>query len=725
MRIVSRTTIISLMLAIALPAALMVAQEARQPLTVDLISHPARILPPGPRDIVWRPHTDQFSFIDEGPKGSDRAIWLYDSATGGKRALVSGGQGESQVNLDSYQWSPDGSSLLLQGGGDLWLYDFKANKLRRLTDHRGKKEDPAFSPQGDQIGFVQNNNLYAFNVKNGRARQLTTDGSADVLNGKLDWVYGEELAYRETGRAFEWSPNGKQIAYLQLDDGPVPQYPLTRFLKYHASIFDQRFPQPGDPNPIATMHVVGVTGGRGRIYKLARGAEYIVPAFGWTPDSKAVCFLTMNRDQTRQVIHLWSTKGDKQALVETDPYWINNVEPPQFVDGGKDFLWLSERDGWNHLYLYARDGKLVKQLDHGDWLIDHPIFENVPSYQVDRAGGWVYFESTAPDPRERQLYRERLDGTGFQRLTTEHGTHALTLSPDGRYLIDRFSSINTPPEIRLLKSDGTRVATIDKPTNHLSDYALGQTRFVTLKASDGSALYGRLVKPPDFNPHKKYPVVVYVYGGPGFQVMRNQWGATSWMDQLLADHGYLVWSMDNHGSAGRGHAFETVIFKDMGQHELADQLLGVEYLKSLPYVDPSRLGIWGWSYGGYFTLYALTHAPEIFKCGIAGAPVTDWHYYDSIYTERYMRTPEENPKGYNESSDVLAAGNLRAKLLLIHGVADDNVHMQNTINFIEALVKARIPYQLYMQPGQKHGFTDPAAIRYQNQRVFEFFMHNL
>lgn len=716
--------------ALIAPAALFGApQAARQTLTVDLISHPEQIVPRGPRDIKWRPgHNqgrDQFSFIDRDPSSDSRSIWLYSISTGKQQLLLSRSGTAKSVNLSSYQWSPDGNSLLLEGEGDLWLFDAESGKLRRLTTGGGK-EDPAFSPDGGRIGFVHGNNLYVLDVASGRKRQLTTDGNADVLNGKLDWVYGEELAYRETGRSFEWSPDGKQIAYLQLDDSPVHQYPLTRFLNYQASVFFQRFPQPGDPNPIATMRVVNANGhGRIRVYRLRQGAEYIVPAFGWTPDSQAVCFLTMNRDQTRQVIHLWSGKGDKQPVVENDPYWINNVEPPQFVDGGKAFLWLSERDGWNHLYLYTRAGVLLKKLTQGDWLLDHPIFENVPTYQVDRKDGWVYFECTDPDPRERQIYRERLNGSDFERLTTQHGTHALTLSPDGDYLIDRFSSINSPPVIRLLKSDGTLIATIDKPANHLADYPLGTTEFVTLKAADGSPLYGRLVKPPDFDPNKKYPVVVYVYGGPGFQIMRNQWGVTSWMDQLLADHGYLIWSMDNHGSSGRGHAFETVIFKDMGKHELADQLIGVKYLKSLSYVDPSRIGIWGWSYGGYFTLYALTHGPDVFKCGIAGAPVTDWHYYDSIYTERYMRTPEENPQGYKDSSDVLAAANLRAKLLLIHGVADDNVHLQNTINFIEALVKAGIPYQLYLQPAQKHGFTNPAAIRYRNQRMFEFFMHNL
>ncbi|MGH9401561.1 MAG: alpha/beta fold hydrolase, partial [Terriglobia bacterium] len=541
--------------------------------------------------------------------------------------------------------------------------------------------------------------------------------------------------------AYEWSPDGKKIAYLQLNDAPVPEYPLTRFLKDHVSIFEQRYPQPGDPNPVASMRIVQVNGrGREQTFRLSGGDEYIVPSFLWAPDSKMVCFLTLNRDQTRETVRLWDGKTEQNPVVETDPYWINNVEAPQFVDGGQEFLWLSERDGWNHLYLYTRSGKLVRALTSGDWMIDHPMFQNVPSYQISQvdqlgqvgqagqaegAKDWVYFESTKPDPRERQLDRVRLDGTGFEQLTHKHGTHALTLSPDGRYLIDQFSSINTPPEVRLLKSDGTYVATIDKPVNQLAEYALGQTEFVTLRASDGSTLYGRLTKPPDFDAEKQYPVIVDVYGGPGVEIVRNQWNATSWMDQLFAEHGFLVWSLDNHGSEGRGHAWETVIFKDMGKRELADQLKGVDFLKSRPYVDASRLGIFGWSYGGYMTLYALTRAPDVFKCGVTGAPVTDWHYYDSIYTERYMRTPDKNAQGYQDSSDVAAAGRLRAKLLLIHGVADDNVHLMNTINFINALIENRIPYQIYLQPSQKHGFSDAAAIWYRNERIFQFFMRNL
>jgi dipeptidyl-peptidase-4 len=358
-------------------------------------------------------------------------------------------------------------------------------------------------------------------------------------------------------------------------------------------------------------------------------------------------------------------------------------------------------------------------------MIDHPLFSNAPKFQVDQKRRWVYFECTLPSPLERQIYRVRLNGRDLERISKPAGTHVLTLSPDGRYLVDVYSNYKTPPETFLLSRQGKKIATLDMPKNHLAEYDLGTTRFVHVNAPDGTLLYARLVLPPHFDPHKKYPVIVYVYGGPGIQMVRNAWGVTSFFDLYLAQQGYLVWTLDNRGSWGRGHAFESVIFEHMGQHELADQLTGVNYLKSLPYVDPNRFGIWGWSYGGYMTLYALTHAPTVFKCGAAGGPVTDWKFYDTIYTERYMRTPQENPQGYRESSPLDAADRLQAKVLLIHGADDDNVHMQNTMNFVNALVENRKPFSLYIQPGQKHGFVGYTDRVYLARRLDSFFRKNL
>jgi dipeptidyl-peptidase 4 len=708
------------------------SQKGKRLLTPEVIvKGPGRRSEAGVFRLTWRPGTDQVAFLRSEGSGPDAKIKLvlHDAASG-KEQEVPEPAGGKPVSLFSYQWSPKGHRLLLQGGSDLWLADLSGGAPRRMTDDPREKEDPTFSPAGDRVAFVEDNNLYVIDLASGLLKQLTTDGNDKLMNGKLDWVYEEELANRSTGRAYEWSPDSGKIAYLSLDDTHVPQYPLTHFLSDHVTLTEERFPQAGDPNPKPGMHVVMVNEGETKswTYPLTDSSvEYFSPSFTWTPDSKSVAFSTLDRHQASLAVHLWDPESgaDRKIVEEKDPYWINAIEAPYFLKDGRHFLWLSERDGWQHVYLYQLSGALERELGAGNWMVDHPMFSDVPMFQVDETDGFVYFTSTDPDPRERQIYRVKIDTGTMERVSKDPGTHGLELSPSGKYLIDNFSNLATPPETRLLKSDGTLAATLYKTPDRLADYAVGTTELVTAKGSGGATLYARLVKPPDFDSRKQYPVIINVYGGPHVQLIRNVWGVTNPDDQLLAEQGYIIWSLDNRGSWGRGHAWETAIFQHMGQHEVEDQLGGVNYLKSLPYVDPKRIGVRGWSYGGYMTLELLTHAPDVFKCGAAGGPVTAWKFYDSIYTERYMRTPEENPSGYHDSSPVNYADKLKANVLLIHGVDDDNVHLQNTLNFVDALVKAKVPFELYLQPGEKHGFARESSRLYLTQRELDFFKANL
>ena len=685
----------------------------------------------GLQRLTWRPGSHELSFLRREGEDSNAPLKLVlHDAESGQEQVVPPAAGGHTLALSSYEWSPKGDKLLVEGGSDLWLMDLNGGEPRRLTDDGKPKENLTFSPTGDRVAFVQDNNLYTVELATGLLKKLTHDGNEDRMNGKLDWVYEEELALRATNPAYAWSPDGKEIAYLSLDDTPVPKYPLTHYISDHVTLTEQRFPQPGDPNPVAAIHVVTVSedATTGWTCPLkGHDEEYLSPSFTWTPDSQNVAFSTLNRYQNHLVLHLWNpfSETDRRLLEEHDPCWINVIEAPYFLKDGKRFIWVSERDGWAHAYVYNTDGTLARQLGAGDWMIDHPVFSDVPLLQVDDARGWVYFTSTNPDPRERQIYRVRIETGEMERLSKEPGTHGLDLAPDGEYLVDHFSNLTTPPEMRLLKSDGSLAATLHKATDPWAGYAQGATEFVTLKAADGTALYARLVKPPEFSPKKKYPVIVDVYGGPGVQTVTNAWGVTSGDDHMLAGQGFIVWQLDNRGSAGRGHVFEAPIFEHLGQHEVDDQIAGINYLKSLPYVDSNRIGVHGWSYGGYMTLSLLTHEPAVFKCGAAGGPVTAWKFYDSIYTERYMRTPEENPEGYHDSSPLNYADKLKAKLLLIHGTDDDNVHMQNTLNFVEALVKARIPFELYLQPGEKHGFAERSSRLYLSERELEFFKANL
>jgi dipeptidyl-peptidase-4 len=412
-------------------------------------------------------------------------------------------------------------------------------------------------------------------------------------------------------------------------------------------------------------------------------------------------------------------------LEERDPYWINvpdrinsstHAGSLRFLKGGR-FLWLSERSGFNHVYLGTLGKEGLQAVTQGAWAVDAVL-------GVDEEGGYVYFTSTEKDPRERQIDRVRLDGTGFARITTEPGVHTGDLSPNGAHLLETVSSLESPTTVRLLSALGKPEAVVDEPRTRLGEFDLPRAEFMDVKAADGTHLYGSLLKPPDFDPKKVYPVVVRVYGGPHAQLVKNEFPRLGSFE-VLASRGFLVWTLDNRGSWGRGHAFEAPIFKDMGKVELADQLEGVKYLKTLPYVDPARIGITGWSYGGYMTLYAVTHAPEVFKCAVAGAPVTDWSLYDSIYTERYMRTPKANPDGYKTSSPLQAAAKVRARLLLIHGTSDENVHMYNTINFVRELIRAGVPYELQLGPGERHGFRARPNQDARDRALVSFFERNL
>ncbi|MFN2384797.1 MAG: DPP IV N-terminal domain-containing protein [Thermoanaerobaculia bacterium] len=688
--------------------------------------------------LAWLPDGRRFSYIVRRGEGIDSfaELWLEEAASGRKNLVLSStGLSEApaeteqtppdvrkapppprKLSLERHGWAPDGSSLVVVADEELWLYRVATKHLERITSAPGAEEHPSFSPDGGRIAFVRKNDLYVLDVASRRETRLTRDGSDSVHNGKLDWVYEEELAGRDS-RAYHWSPDGKRIAYLRLDDAPVTRYPLTDFLEIPPAVEWQFYPKAGTPNPIPALHVISVEGRALGSQALAMDG-YIVPGFSWTRDSRSVAYRTLNRDQNRLELRLFTPGGGAPTvlLVEEDPYWINVFDPPRFLADGR-YLWRSERSGWAHLYL-VRPGGAPQPITSGEWMVDRVI-------GVDEKTGLVYFTANEEDVRRRGIYRVELGGRSFTRIAGGEGTHAAELSPDGQSLLATRSTVREPPVVSLLSSQGRSVRVVIRPESRLGEYALATTEEVELPGDDGARLEARLVKPADFDPARRYPVVVFMYGGPHSQVVRDNWGATSLLDHLLASRGFLVWSLDNRGSWGRGHAWESAIFRSMGKRELADQLAGIRYLKSLPFVDPARIGVWGWSYGGYMTLFAMTNAPEVWKCGFAGAPVTHWKFYDTIYTERYMRTPRSNPEGYAASAPLTRAADLRAPLLLMHGTADDNVHMQNTVAFVDALTKAGREHAVHLLPGQKHGLRGRAAVNFRNASIVRFFEENL
>jgi dipeptidyl-peptidase-4 len=686
---------------------------------------------------LWRPPGNQVSFLRPIPRdGRTKSILCaYDIPTGTEVILFDASKAEakSRLSVSGYQWSPDGTAILVTGGGDLHVIEIPGGRVRKLTKDGEAKEAVTWSPDGARVAFVHKANLFTVLVTSGRHTQLTFDGGETILNGVLDWVYNEEFdTVTGTPRAYTWSPDGRSIAFLRLDQTRVPIYPITDFLRTHPTVQRQRYPKSGDTNATPAVFVVDVATPRTpRRMPLGANVEYVLPEFHWTADSKTLAVMALNHAQNELTLLAWdlgARSRPRVLLTDRDATWINAFNALRLLRKSTDFLWVSERDGWLHCYRHGREGgSAPRQLTHGPWQIEASIslgWSGAP-VEVDPAEEWAYFSATEKDPRERHVYRVRLDGAGFARLTTEPGTHFQKLSPDGRHLLVTTSAADRPAAIRILRADGSLVATLDQRADRWRDFAMPRTEFHEVTARDGTKLFAQLTKPSDFDPAKKYPVVVYVYGGPHAQVVRDVSGQVSTRNLLLAEQGFLVWSLDNRGSWGRGHAWESAVFKNCGTNELLDQLDGLAYLRALPFVDTNRFGIWGWSYGGYMTLYALTHAPDAFRCGVAGAPVTDWKFYDTIYTERYMSTPQENPSGYKTSSPLAAADRLKSRVLVIHGTADDNVHMQNTMNFVDALAKKRKPYELQIQPGQMHGFSGEAQTRFLTEQIVDFFRRNL
>ena len=465
-----------------------------------------------------------------------------------------------------------------------------------------------------------------------------------------------------------------------------------------------------------SVHVVDLGGRETASFAPSPDDVYVAPELSWTEDGKQLCFLLLDRPQTHVTAYLLPRAGGaaKKLLEESDPAWINAITPPRFLRDGS-FVFLSERSGFLHLDRHAAVGSPMNAVTKGPWMVDH-------DFEVDEKTGTVWFRAAAPDPRERQVFAAKLDGSSMTRVTVEPGVHTFVPAPGAAYFADTFSSATAPPRAVARSASGAVAGVLEERPNPLADSALGSVELGSFTGADGTLFYTRLVKPPDFDAAKRYPAIVLVYGGPHAQLVQNSWVGA--LDRYLAGKGFLVWTMDNRGSWGRGHAFETPILRNMGAQELKDQLEGVAELKKRPYVDGTRLGLWGWSYGGYMTLYAATHAGATFTCAMAGAPVVDWSLYDSIYTERYMKTPKENADGYRTSSPLLAAKDLGTKLLLMHGTSDDNVHMQNTMRFVDELMKARKDFVFVPLPRQTHGPRGEALL-YRNQRLAEWFEENL
>ena len=624
-------------------------------------------------------------------------------------AGVSPEQARALAHRSSYVMNARSTALLVTAADDLFLFDFRTRSLTRITNMAGAEEEPSFSPDGSRVAFVRGGNLHV--VELGRRpveRALTRDGSADVLNGILDWVYQEEIYGRGHFKGYWWSPDSRRLALLQLQEARVPHYPLVDDVAAPPRVEDTRYPKAGDPNPEVRLGIVEASGGGPRWVDLSRYAavEPLIVDVTWSPDSRRVVFQVQDRIQT------WLDLDDVDAatlhlrtlLREKTKAWVERQEDAVtwLRDGG--FLWASERTGWKHVYRYRGDGTLIGPVTRGEW-------EARTVHGLDEAGGWLYFSGTEHSPIGGDVYRIRLDGTGLQRLSRTEGTHAARFNPALALYLDTWSDLTTPPQVRLHRADGSEVRVVDpNPVPALAEYRLGRPELRRVPTRDGFPMEAMLLRPPDFDPGKRYPVYQHAYGGPHSPLVKNAWGGTTYLfHQLLAQRGVLVWMCDNRTASGKGAVSAWPMYRNFGELELRDVEDGLDWLRGQGWVDADRIGINGWSGGGYLVTYALTHSRR-FAMGIAGGPVTDWHNYDSVFTERYMDLPSRNGEGYRRSSPRNFAADLHGRLLLVHGAIDDNVHPQNTTQFAYELQKAQRPFEMMFYPRSRHGITEPALL---------------
>jgi dipeptidyl-peptidase-4 len=689
------------------------------------------------RGLAWTPDGKRLSYFETNGAGKQAKteLWAMDATSGERRLLVTSDKLESILPAESskptqatglgrrapsqYQWAPDGAGILFQGPTALAWLEVKSQTARTLVTGNAAISDPKISPDGRFVSFVRDHNLWVVNLADGKEREITQGGTEEIRKGELDWVYPEELDCK-TG--YWWAPDSSAIAFLEMDERKVSQYPLVDFSSPSGEAEMERYPAAGGANPIVRVLAVSLNGGEPRVMDIGAETDIYIPRVNWLTDSQHVAIQRLNRTQTTLdlLIDDTSTGKSRAALSQSDANWINISDDLYFLKDGKRFLWSNEQTGFRHVYLYDLDGKQLAQLTKGEWEVSAVD-------AVDETKGLLYFTATEKSPLELNLYRVAFDGTGFTRLTKEEGTHAAVFAPQAATFYDTYSNAATTARQDLLRADGSRVAAINEnKIAELADYHLSPVEFLRVKSRDGVQLNASIIKPPEFNPQKKYPVLVYTYGGPHAQVVRNAWGGANFLwHELMAQKGYIIFSVDNRGSAGRGHAFESPLHFRLGAQELSDQRDGVQYLKSLPYVDTNRIGIWGWSYGGHMTLHAMFEAGDDFKVGFAGGPVTDWRYYDSIYTERYLGLPQKNEKGYQDSSPVKYASQLKGKLMIAHGTGDDNVHFANTLSVINDLIEAGKYVEVLAFPGRGHGVSDPPARRILMQRVTQFFLDNL
>ncbi|MES2387372.1 MAG: S9 family peptidase [Bacteroidota bacterium] len=603
-----------------------------------------------------------------------------------------------------------------------YIFDLKTRKLTTLSD-KGAQSYAAFSPDAEKVAFVRANNLFYKTLSTGAETQVTNTGTFNkIINGSADWVYEEEFSFAP---AFFWNADSKKLAFYTFDESEVPVYNMQLWGALYPKDYTYKYPKAGEKNAVVSISVYDLPGAKTTPVDVGAEKDQYIARVNWTRDPNVLSLRRMNRLQNHiELLHADANTGKTTLIVdEKSNTYIDINDDLTYLENGKQFIYGSELNGYKHLFLYNMQGKLVKQITSGNWEVDDYKGYNEKT-------GLLYYTSTEVSPQTRHLYSIKADGSGKKLLTPARGTHRVEIAPDHSFFIDYFSTANTPQVVSLFTGAGKQVKMLEENEDlkkTMDGFSLGRKEFFTFKTTQGNELNGWTIKPSDFNPAKKYPVLMFVYGGPGDQQVTDSWSRAQdyfWY-QMMAQKGYIIVCTDGRGTGGRGQDFKKATYLNLGKLECEDQIETAKYMATQAYVNKDRIGIWGWSFGGYMTALCMTKGADVFKAGISVAPVTNWRFYDSIYTERFLKTPQENPGGYDDNSPVFHAEKLKGKYLLIHGTGDDNVHFQNAVSMEDALIKANKQFETFYYPNRNHGIYGGNTRLHLYNMMTEFWLKNL
>jgi len=722
-------------LATALTLSIMGINAQKRNITLDEIWKTYKFNPQGIDELQSTEDGDHYTSISY--VGGGQAIVEYNYATGKpidtlltSKDIMKANNGKGFM-FGTYDLGPGEKTILIGTGGEriyrhstiykYYVWNKEKKTLTPLMDNGEKEVYATISPDGNMAAFIYKGDLYVKNLADNKNTRITTDGSNEIFNGISDWVYEEEFSLT---RSYFWSPDSKSIAYYHFDDSKVTTFSMN---EYHDSLYPTvysfKYPKAGTTNPTVTIHVYQIASGKVVDVKAPQSFEY-TPRVVWTKSSSILSVQYMNRHQDTLVLALAdaNTGIAKPIMTEGEKAYIDINDALTFINDNKEFIWMSDKDGYNHFYRYSIDGKPLAQITSGKWDV-------IDIKGIDEKTHTIYYISAESSPINRDLYSINWDGKDKKKLSTKTGFNDADFSSTFHYYINTFSDANSPYLITLNSSDGKELRVLEDNkalSDSLQKYNLSKQTFFTFTTSQGNNLNGWMIRPSNFDSTKKYPVLMMVYGGPGANTVNNEWGGPNYFwYQMLAEKGYIIVSIDNRGTLARGTEFKKCTYLHLGKYEVEDQIEGVKFLTSKSYVDATRVGIWGWSYGGYMAAMCISKAADYFKTAISVAPVTDWRFYDSIYTERYMRTPDENKDGYKESAPMTYADKVKGHYLLIHGTGDDNVHFQNSIEWISALQKNNVPFSLMIYPDKNHSIYGGNTRFYLYNELTDFVTNNL